>query len=45
MLEFFGIGLIMFLIFIFFSGLTVLFIYGMIRLICWLDDEAKERRK
>jgi hypothetical protein len=39
MLEFFDIGLMVFLIFIILSGLTALFGYGIAKFILWLDDK------
>lgn len=42
MLEFFGIGLMVFLSFIFFSGLIVLFGYGIAKFILWLDDKIDD---
>lgn len=39
MLEFFGIGLMVFLIFIFLSGLTALFSYVIAKFLFWLDDK------
>lgn len=39
MLEFFSVGLMVFLIFIFLSGLIALSAYEITKLILWLDDK------